>query len=210
MSGFTPGVNVAQVVMQYLFDNQPVENVWWFEGTAAWGESNLALLAQAMNSWEVAHALALRTTNVAFERVVATDWSTQFGVQAINNTGLPLDGDQTPALPNHVTVAIKHGTGLRGRNFRGRHYWIGIGEALTSDNTVTNAFITAAMSAYGAIAAAVSGINGAQHIVFSQFTLISGVSTRRTLGVSTPVKFYSIDQFIDSQRRRLPGHNRHR
>lgn len=204
---FIPADKTAQVVAQFTWDNQPCENVYWFLGTAEWTSTLLQSLANAVAGWITADALNSMATNVSAVRVLATDWSTQSGPQVESTTGLPSSGVNAGlALPNNSTIAIKHVTGLRGRSFRGRTFWIGLNDTMRSDNAITVGARTALIASLVHLNALASAVNGAQMSVVS----FRHNNAPRGSAVVTPIISFTIEQTLDSMRRRLPGHNRHR
>lgn len=204
---FIPAPLTAQVVLDFTQDDQPCENVLWYQGTVAWTSTLLTNLLAAIVPAVTTNWLPLMSSNVEFFKAVATDWSTQLGVQVTNQLNPPQVGSHGGAsLPNNCTVAIKKNTALRGRNNRGRLFWIGLTETMVSDNDVLAGAIGNLVGAMGLVDTAAHTVNSAVPVVVSQFT----GNNPRVTAVTTPITTYSIEQTLDSQRRRLPGHNRHR
>lgn len=106
----------------------------------------------------------------------------------------------SPLKPNNCSIAIKRQTGHAGRKNRGRVYWVGITNDMMSDSNDLIPLTAANMA--GALNTLLSDQavgNAAQEVIL-----------HRSDGTTTPVISYTVvDQAVDSQRRRLPGHNRH-
>lgn len=205
---FIPFPNTIEIDAHYLVEDIPCENVYHVHGGAAWTSTSMAAAAAAFATWEAAEAAHHRSSDVLFVGAHVRDLTTATSgeVDHTDNVAGVLTG---PRLPNHCTIAIKAGTGIAGRSFRGRTYWIG----LTQDQLDTNdcnlivIAVANAIVAHMAALIAVAWPNSGQLVVASRRT----GGTDRTTGVSTPIIEYSlVDRFVDSQRRRLPAHNRHR
>lgn len=203
--GFVPVPNVVQIEMLYTQQAEPCENVYHYQFAAPPTASDMNLLIDAMKAWELNHAAALRNVATELTRIRARDLSTQNGV-IVDRQVIPtiVGADTTIGLPNNVTVAVSHRTGLGGRSFRGRTFHIGL-----SDNQVgNNQVLPPTLTALGQVYTLLLAVNpaGSQPLVV--------VSRRhnkadRAVGIATPVTDIVVNKFIDSQRRRLPEHNRH-
>lgn len=206
-SGTRPNVpNVAQVEMIYTASNERVENVYHVQGTSGWDDASLTLLVAAFSSWETATARALRHDGIILVLMRAWDMTTPTGA-AVEITASTVGTNATGHLPNNVTASVKHNTGLRGRSFRGRTYWIGLakGDIDTSGQSLTNTAATNITSALETLRTTVFPNGGKLGVV----SLVSG-GAYRPVGLFSPtIQMVMVDQYIDSQRRRLIGHNRH-
>ena len=205
MGTFVPAPNVAQVACFYRSFGEACENVYHVLGSSAWTVSSLNSLCNAFVTWEDTNASHQRHSAVALQSIEATDLTTQNGLQTFFSTGLPIDGLNAGGLPNNVTVAIKHNTGLRGRSFRGRTFWIGLYASVVSGDAISDAMINALIANMNALNSLISGVNGGQHVVLSR----KHNGADRAVAVATPVTAYTVNAVCDSQRRRLPDHNRH-
>lgn len=213
---FHPVPNSAQVVMQYTQNGQLTENTYWVKGTGAWTDASLTdLINNVFGAWESGYAKNRRQVSTALTLVRATDYNSvaSFGVEE----GFTINGTRTAgALPNHCTFAVKALTGLSGRAKRGRTYWIGLAQdQLDSgnlDQTLTGA---AANDIVAALNKLIDGTftypNGGSLVVAHRRAVLGGVLAWIDPAVTFPIiEFQAVDLFVDSQRRRLPGHNRHR
>lgn len=200
---FTPVANTALCELVYLWNSQIVENTLWFEGASAWDVSSLTELATELRSWWTLNLKLLQFANCSLIAVKCGDQTSQNADAVDYTVGLPVAGTfaGTTGLPNGNTVTTAFRTGLRGRSYRGRNYFVGLSTgSLASPNAVTADFAQDISDAYDALSGAIT-VNTAVHVVVSRFT--DGFP--RANGVTTPVTNYTTDVTIDSQRRRLPG-----
>lgn len=200
-----PTENVAEVTMTFLEDGQYLINKHHFHYALGWDEGSLNNLGTAIRDWwdtELKAVVANAVSLVEIEVVDLTEGSNQ-GITV--QTGLPIVGGaaQDPA-PNNVTLAIKKGTGLVGRSFRGRTYHVGLQELQYTGNVIAPATVTFLRDAYSAL----MDLGGPLDIF--ELCVLSEVSNGapRAAGICTPVTGIGVDPIIDSQRRRLPGRGR--
>jgi hypothetical protein len=121
-------------------------------------------------------------------------------------------GTSTPniyALGSTFVVSFR--TDLRGRSFRGRNYVIGLTEDMVDGNSLEAGVSEPWRLAYAHLGTLVADIDWTW-VVVSRFSGVSGSPpepTPRVAGVTTPItSVVVVDQFIDSQRRRLSGRGR--
>jgi len=207
---FIPVPETAEVRMQFTQANQKVENVYHVRRQGAWTQEDLTSLANIFGNWWIQVLKPLVTVGVTLRQVLATDISAEGGLSVIGTTGLPTTGgDAGGGYPNNVTLAVKWGTGLAGRSFRGRTYHVGmvIGMVDGNGNVVANK-LNDLKNAYDGLRTALDNATlGVEFVVVSRY---SGVDANhkpipRAEGVTTPISGVSIDPVTDSQRRRLPG-----
>lgn len=207
---FIPVPETAEVRMQYTQANQKIENVFHVRRQGAWTQEDLTSLANIFGQWWISQMKVHVATAVTLRQVLATDISVAGGLSVIGTTGLPAVGsNNTTGFPNNVTWAVKWGTGLAGRSFRGRTYHIGlvITQVDVNDNVVP-AELAAIVGAYDALRTALDNATlGVEMVVVSRY---SGVDANhkpipRVTGITTPISGVSADPVTDSQRRRLPG-----
>jgi hypothetical protein len=207
---FIPVPETAEVRMQFTQANQKVENVYHVRRQGAWTQEDLTSLANIFGQWWLSAASPPVTHELVLTQVVATDISQAGGMSVLGTTGLPAPGDQgAGGYPNNVTLAIKWGTGLAGRSFRGRTYHLGLplGQVLP-DGTVSPAHLELIRAGYDALRTALDNATiGVEFVVVSRY---SGVDVNhkpipRAEGITTPISGVSVENVTDSQRRRLPG-----
>jgi hypothetical protein len=195
-----PGIVALDAIWEV--EGQVMENTFNYSVTGTIDLAKLNAMAQTYATWAAAHNNLFSSVSELVKIYVAdltssTSDSVEYNVSPVVD-GLNVSGN----LPNNVTFSLKRMTGQKGRSKRGRIYLIGLSENLLSSsrqemlgsqagNYVTN---------YGTLLAAQETDNGAQEVVY-----------HKALGTGTAVIGYGYaDLFLDSQRRRLPGHNRHR
>jgi hypothetical protein len=100
---------------------------------------------------------------------------------------------------NNVALVASFATAKTGRSFRGRSYIAGIPVLNIAENEVTTVFAAFFVNAFAVLISDLDIDNDV--LVVASFQ--SG-SEPRVLGVATPVDSVSVNQRIDTQRRRLP------
>lgn len=201
---FIPIPNTARCEMRYTYQDQQVANVFHIESAGSLAVSDLMAMGEALVDWWGSMATII-TNDVELREIDIRDLTTASGLGILYNAGLPISGGLAGSpLPNNVTVAIKWGTGLTGRSFRGRTYHIGITEAQVSGNALESAFSTSLLNGYGALPNLITTA-GYTLVVASRYSN----NQPRSSGVTTPILNAAYaDVVIDSQRRRLPGRGR--
>jgi len=200
-----PTPDVAEVTMTFLQDGQYLVNKHHFKNTAGWDEGSLNNLGTAIREWWNTELKEFVSNTVSLVEIEVIDLSPASGLGITVSTGLPISGTLSdPPLPNNVTVAVKKGTGLIGRSFRGRTYHIGLTETAVAGNTVAPGNVSALRDAYDALKEPLGEVIPVDLCVLSETT---GGAPRVT-GICTPVTGIAIDPIVDSQRRRLPGRGR--
>lgn len=200
-----PTPNVAEVTMTFLQDGQYLINKHHYVNTAGWDEGSLNNLGTAIREWWDDNMKARVPNTVSLIEIEVIDLTAGSGLGITVQTGLPIVGTKADnALPNNVTVAVKKGTGLVGRSFRGRTYHVGLAEGQVTGNTINPADLTGLITAYDLLKEPLGPVIPVDLCVLSE---VSGGS-QRTEGICTVVTGIGIDPITDSQRRRLPGRGR--
>ena len=200
-----PTENVAEVTMTFLQDGQYVINKHHFLNTSGWDEGSLNNLGTAVREWWDTNIKAHAPTNLSLREIEVVDLTLGSGLGITVATGLPIAGtSSSPAMPNNVTLAIKKGTGLVGRSFRGRTCHIGLTDADVDINTVNPTGVSYLTDAYDALREPLGVVIPVDMCVLSE---VSG-GVQRAAGICTPVTGIAVDPIVDSQRRRLPGRGR--
>jgi hypothetical protein len=199
---FIPVPNAAQVHMSFLYDNQICENVFHVQGTAPLTVAQLTQVGNAFRDWWIGSIAGLVPQTLSLQRVevIGLDAANSPGVVVSGGT-LPAPGAHTqPQLPNNVTVAVRWLTAFRGRSFRGRTFHLGIAEDQVTGNTISGPLQSNLQSQYDNLPTTI-GLAPFVLVVVSRFSN----GQPRTQGISTAITSVSVDNVIDSQRRRLPG-----
>jgi len=204
MALFVPFTNVAQVATRFTQQGQQVENVYHVLFPAEPDSPTLLAMCAAFKTWWVNELQSNVCSEVSLNSVIATDLTTDVGVGVEYSTGLPLLGLNTDAsVPMNVTLAISWLTAARGRSFRGRTYHVGMCRTDVVGSTIIAAEILLLRGSYGALITDVATAGGVLVVASRRH---AGVA--RTIGVATEINGVSIDNTVDSQRRRLPGRGR--
>lgn len=199
---FVPFNNVIKLEAIFTLDGQRVQNVHHYLVDETPDVDTCEELAISYRSWWLDAPRNDVSSSLALTMIKCTIMETEFSPGIEYVTGLPLSGNvASPHLPNNVTLAVKWGTGLRGRSFRGRTYHLGLCESQVTGSRVNSESIPPMLGYYGDLITLATDVGPAVMCIASRFQ--GGLE--RTVGVATPVISVSIDSVIDSQRRRLPG-----
>lgn len=201
---FIPAPNCAEMVLVFTVESQICANVFHLKGETPFDATSLATMAVLFRDWWDTNLKNHCNAVVSLDRIRGRALDTDHSPSVEVTSGMPLAGtSMSQAMPNNVTVAVKWQTGLSGRSYRGRTYHVGLNEGQVSANEVTPTGITALTNAYNALLTAINGTPYAL-VVLSRYNN----NQPRATAVATEIDGVSIDTFIDSQRRRLPGRGR--
>lgn len=222
---FIPVANTAQFGMQFSQpDSSFAENIYWVKRTSAWTLSGLTTMAAAIKAWWDNGDGTQKPKNWCNSSTEVTaisyrDYTTVNGLTGIYQTGLPdVGASGFGPLELGLTFALTARTGLAGRNYRGRTFLVGLPTNVVSDRTKNTVDATSAgelAAAWTALVAAVTAADAACTLVvcsrYGGVPTVGGKSVPRVAGITTPIVSYGYSKlFLDFQRRRAPGHNRHR
>lgn len=201
--------NTVMVEMIHTHGSNRVENVYHVLCPGVPTLANLNAILGVFDTWERNQA-RLNRTNV-------TTW-VAYSLLSIHDPGQPfLAGNVLPsgvvgALPGtgppNLTVAVKWSTGLSGRSYRGRSYWIGLPASEVDVNgLVVASRINNIVTAYGQLRTALTTA-GFTLVVCSKYsgvTIVNGYrrAIPRERGITTPITSITCDTYVDSQRKRL-------
>jgi len=199
---FIPVPNVALAEIRMTWDAQLCENTLYFEFGSPPDVAALTGLGAALEAWWIDNYKPKANSNVQLREIFMTDLTTDSGPTVSRSPASLVIGDNTSeALPNNVTCSVSFRSGLRGRSFRGRNYFVGLSDDQVSHNTLTSVFIEDIVAAYTALIATAGSVS-ADWVVVSRFHN----KLPRTTGVATPIISVTVvDSTVDSARRRLPG-----
>lgn len=202
---FVPTPQTASVSLRYTAANQLLENtLYFFKDDGQWDVSSLAELTEDVETWWLTTHRAVTCNIVEYREIVATDISTEAGVQVTRSTvPTPIGLIEQPHLPLNVTIALSFRTNQRGRSFRGRNYWPALGEGQVSGNNLNPATATQFVDAYFQLVAPAPALRpGFTWVALSRYS----DGQPRAEGLATLITNVLLtDTIIDSQRRRLPG-----
>lgn len=203
---FVPAEDVIQVQMVFSLFGQTVENVLNFKhGNAALIETATALCTALVDWWDT-YIKPYVPADVSLQKLIATDASSATGYQITYTTGLPLVGTANGAVsaPSNVTLAVKFATGSRGRWYHGRAYHVGLVASEITGNILSSNRVATLKTGYEALMGLIVDALPAPLVVVSKY--LAGMP--RVNAVVTDVLSIAIDQYIDSQKRRLTGRGR--
>jgi len=188
---------------------QQVENTLWFEFATDPAAADLIVLGTAIRDWWIAQYKPLVSSACELREVVVSSMTTASSAQVtVTPTATAAGSAGANIMPGNVTMSVSFRTALRGRSFRGRNYVAGMTEDQVAGNIFVSTITGTWKSAYEAIAAAIAS-TGWTWVVVSRFSGVDAVTKvpiPRATGVTTPVlAVVVVDDFVDSQRRRLAG-----
>lgn len=195
-----PGVVSLEAV--WLQENEIVENTFHYTGLSTTTVEQLTAVANVYYEWAGDKSILFHAA-CQLQKMVVRDLSSPTGTSVEVSASPPIDGTgEGGALPNNVTFSLKRETGMRGRANRGRIYLIGIplSAVAAGAQQLDAVFAGSCVDAYNSLKANMLSEQSAQEVLL-----------HKALGTNTPITTYGFaDLNLDSQRRRLPGHNRHR
>jgi hypothetical protein len=201
---FIPVVNTLKVEMRYTLFGQQCENVFYVDRGEQAVQIAIDALGPVLVSWWDANMKAHTSRDVSLNSIKITDMSAADGPTLLYTSGLPLAGTYAgDALPSNVSLAVKLNSSYRGRNSTGRQFLVGIYNGIQEGNLVGAGGVALIKAAYEVLL---------DDLTTSGFLLevVSFVLSKvfRTTGLKSPVASISVDNVLDSQRRRLTGRGR--
>lgn len=197
-----PGV--AEVVVNYTLDGEPMVNVFHFRQTppAPWSAANLVSLATGVRQAVNTHIMPQLSSAAAVTVVSARDLDSEGGAQGVAPVSTPFAGSKVgDCLPNNVALCITLRTARVGRSYRGRFYLPGIAESDSVGSRLTAPAQTAFDTAIVSFLAAMQALTPGDWAVLSR----RNQGALRPVGLAEPVTAaVRRDAVLDSQRRRLP------
>lgn len=198
---FVPITDVLRIVPHFTHPSgKDMVNVLYVIDNVG-GEINtrLALLRDLYVTWFGTTAADHVSDTVSLTRIVVTDMSVVNGAQIDVPVTNQAGNVASPALPSNVTFATSFRTGLSGRSFRGRGYWIGLAESMVLNNTLDATQAGLIRGAWQQFDTDLGDVDMG-HVVVS---FVAGGVPRES-GLATPINAYvNVDTRIDTQRRRL-------
>ena len=198
---FIPVPDTFKCEMRFTQYGQEVENVLYVRQHEPLTPVTMDAAGALLVLWWVTNMAPRTCVDVSLNEVKITDMSASDAPAESFTTGLPVSGTyDRSGLPGNVTLAVKLSTHSRGRSYTGRSYIVGIPDGSQTGNQVNSDASALYKAAYESLISELS-IGGLDLVV------VSFVHDKllREVGVATDVTSVTIDQNLDSQRRRLTG-----
>jgi hypothetical protein len=199
---FVPATNTVMAEMRYIWIGQKCENTLYFYNSSGWSLSTMATLATQLFTWWGTALKAQQVALCALNEIYITDLTTNTSpthsyVPASGNVGT----NAGTSVPNNVAVCVSLRTAARGRSARGRNYVLGLPTTAVVNSGITAANKNAIEATYQALVSGASPTTG----ILSVVSRYENNAPRATALVRPVVSAVIVDDYPDSQRRRLPG-----
>lgn len=201
---FIPAADTIRIVPHWKNANNSILNqIWYFQTTTP--PVTLLQVQNAVGAFETwaGQAASRQWSNDTFLfRIIGTDMSVADSFQEDRTLPVALAGTVvSPALPANVSFVTGLRTGMAGRSFRGRKYWMSLPENQLIGDFLLPAFQTAIVAAVADLQADML-LAGFQMVVASFFA--NGLPRLAAL-LTDVLQITTIDSRADTQRRRLIG-----
>jgi len=199
---FVPIPNSVKSSLDFTWGGQNVAiTMGWTKETSVQG-SDLTTLATALEGWADDYLMEHLNSGLVLVNINCTDVSSESGTSYDLQLTTPRAGTESGvAVPNNVAAVVTQRTLLRGRSYRGRVYIPGLSNSsLLNTIQLTSAAMAALLADFYALFDVETAV-GLWRSVHSRWH----DKAARTTGVATRIWTYSVDSYLDSQRRRLGG-----
>lgn len=199
---FIPTADCARTDIQLVSAGQQVHNILWFKGATTWTETDRTDLNTALLTWWTTFMRPFYTASVSLSQITTVNQESQSAPSSVLIVSPVVPGTNGGASSANSTAAVATlRTALRGRSYRGRFYAGPLPAAqLTDQITLSLGEAATLIAAFNGLLVAVAALSKTWVVVSKQFNKV-----QRPAGVATPITAVSVDQYIDSQRRRLGG-----
>lgn len=199
---FIPAIDTARCEIRYTCVGQRVENTLWFQhDTGVITEADREALGAYLEGWYNSEIKPLQSASVIYQEVYVVDWSAEnAGTSTVNSLAGTTGAGVSPISPNNVTMAVSFRTALRGRSSRGRNYIIGLMESDVTGSIIEATTRSNWRNAYDAIL-----VDPPTDFTWSVASFYTDNVARVTALVQPINGVVVVDDYVDSQRRRLPG-----
>jgi hypothetical protein len=198
--------NCAMAELRYTLAGQHVETTLWFYLTdPPVTQFYMDYLSDLLDQWWYDYIRPQQTNALAYRETFVRDMTTETGMTSTNadhegQTGAYPSGN---ALPNNVTFCLSFRTGLAGRSCRGRNYHPGLSTGQVSGSTIGSNPRNALIAAYSRLL-----FGGGSDPTPWHWSVVSRFHDHqpREYGIHNRILTVVVtDDFVDSQRGRLPG-----
>lgn len=192
----------ARCSLEFHYLGQLCVITLWFQADVDFDVDMLEALADALIDWVIDDLIGNLSNALVFDGVRATAQHSESAPSIFNPAPASTVGAQTGASQSPQTAAVvSFRTDQRGRSYRGRNYLPGIPDTqLLNPGNLTGTAMGLLALSYAALED-VESLLDVTHVVTSHYT--GGAA--RPSGVNTPITEYSVDQPLDTQRRRSWG-----
>lgn len=192
---------LVKAEIRFTWNSQLVENVLHFRHAIdAPTETNMFELAGVIDDAVTGSWLALMTNSVTYREVFIESYAGDFSV-AVTQAGSGVGTGGTNSMPGNATFCLSLRTAFTGRSRRGRLYTIGMDEGHQTGGLVLATYRNSWLAAINNLRTVAATANW--EMVIASF-ISNGVP--RVTGLLAPVtSVIAVDDFVDSQRRRLQG-----
>lgn len=197
---FIPVDNTARFRLNFQHMGELCMNVLHIRLGTAWSENDLDNMSLIIKDWWDTYLKAQCSSGTQLNTIEATSLEFEDDLRVVFSTGLPIAGtNSSPGMPGGTTVAVRFTSAYSGRSKNGRLFHIGLVEASQSGNTLDATVRTNLIAAYEELLAAINAYGNDASLVIVSYC---NNKVWRTTGATTLVSNVTIDQYIDSQRRR--------
>lgn len=212
---FQPCPGVAEFDMVWSESGNIMENVIHVQHTdlSSWSTTNIANMLTTLNTWITGSLIGHMVSAYTLDHLKGVDLTSSPGNEGtgFGGTGGTMTG--TP-LPANVTLAIKFNSGTSGRGRNGRVFAIGLAKEKQTADRYDQTETTALNTAWAGLLTTINAVTNCQMVILSRYHGTDPTThkpVKRASGVGVPIiSVGATDNVLDSQRRRLIGHNRHR
>lgn len=202
----TPVPHCVKVELRHLIDGQNVWNTFYAQCPSEPDATEIEEMLLAAQTYWHANWASEFGAGVTLQEIVGTSLTSLDGARVVLSVSPPDVGTNiADVLPLNATIAIKRSVGHRGKGRSGRVYWPQLREDQVSGDRVNGTELDGIVNKCEGMGAAIAGAG--PDITLDCVAHQSGSHA----GTSEPIITYSAsDDYIDSQRDRLPRHKRHK
>lgn len=201
---FQPVTDAFQILVNYRQAGQQLQNQFYCNVNSSPPTNLHEAIGATFEAWLRDQWSTVASDQAEVNNIVVTDVRTAGGVQLTIVPATPLTGDVSgEAMPTGTTITASWRTGLAGRSFRGRTYHVGLAESQCTGNSIASGIRTQMLTAYGRL---ILDTQAGDYPLAVCSRVSNGAP--RVSGILTNVSAVIVEEFIDSQRRRLTGRGR--
>lgn len=200
---FVPAPNIVMAEVRALLDGQHIENRFMLNAQEAVTPAIVQSIATSVLVWATAEYFPLLPNAVALVEVFARDLTTADGSQYSATPAIATVGGQASIpMPNETTFCVSFRSTASGRSARGRAFVLALPQPLVVGNIINATLRGQLVDAFNALRTQMDTDGTPLTIV----SYVNGGIPRPGGPVYYPVvNCVSVDNVVDSQRRRKPG-----